>query len=193
MAYGDFGRTTELEAINLCLGTIGEQPVSAVPTSGVSKASLARDLVYEMSRDLQLEGLQCNTETKYLLELDEDSYATLPSNCLNVDTYWLSDNHKVERAGKLYDTIEQTFVLTEDVYVNMTLFLGWTDLPQHVRRYAGVMAARAFQKRFVASGETHRFTEEDELKAKRQFQRKEMNNTDVSLFDNPYLNRGTRR
>lgn len=193
MAYGDFGKTTELEAINLCLGAIGEQPINAVPTSGTSKATIARDLVYEQSRDVQLEGLQCNTENKYLIELDEDSYATLPSNTLNVDTSYLYQNHLVERAGKLYDTKEQTFVLTDDVYVDLILFLEWTDLPQHVRRYAGIQAARLFQKRYISDEKAHRFTEEDELKAKRQFQRKEMNNTDVSIFDNPYLNRGVRR
>lgn len=193
MAYGDFGRTTELEAINLCLGTIGEQPINAVPTSGTSKASIARDLIYETSRDIQLEGLQCNTETNFEIELDEDSYATLPANCLNVDTQFLYQNHLVERAGKLYDTENHTFVLDDNVFVTMFLFLEWTDLPEHVRRYAGVVAARLFQKRYVSDPANHRFTEDDELKAKRQFQRKEMNNTDVTIFDNPYLNRGVRR
>jgi len=269
MAYGDYGRSTELEAVNICLGVIGEQPVDSVPESGISKATLARDILYELSREVQLEGLACNTDTEYELTPNatistltgvsisnadpsvltkvenaktiDDNLAigdgvivnsgtnsipgtyvvvsivpnvsvtldgqaadgactdgnityydvgeiTLPATALNVDPSYLYDNRFVERSGKLYDTVDQTFTITKNIKVDIIWFLEWTDLPEHVRRYILIRAARVFQKRFLADENLHRFTIEDEQTAKRQFSRKELNIADCSILDNVNVN-----
>jgi hypothetical protein len=94
----------------------------------------------------------------------------------------------VERNSKLYDTEDHTFTLTKNVFVDITYFLTWTELPEHVRRYITIMGARIFQKRFLGDGEIEKFTEDDEFKVKRQFIRKESNIADCSIFDNPYIN-----
>lgn len=188
MAYGDYGKTTELEAVNICLGVVGEQPVSAIG-SGVSKSTIARDIIYELSREIQSKGLLCNSDIEYELTPDEeDSYITLPANTLDVDPTYLSDNRYIERTGKLYDTEDQTFVITKNVKVDIIWFLTWTDLPEHVRRYITIKAARIFQKRYLADEALHRFTEQDELEAKSNFERKELNNADFSLLDNTRVN-----
>lgn len=188
MAYGDYGKATELEAVNICLAVIGEQPVNTIPSSGVSKATLARDLIYEYSRDVQLEGLLCNTDTELELVRDGSNEIVLPNNCLDVDPVYASDNRYVERNGKLYDTEDKTFTLTKDVTVNIVYFLTWDELPQHVRRFIGIKAARRFQTRYLGDESLHRFTEEDELRTKAQFERKELNNRDFSVLDNSRIN-----
>jgi len=188
MAYGDFGRSTELEAVNICLSIIGEQPVDSVPESGISKATLARDILYELSREVQLEGLACNTDTEYELTPNVDNEITLPATTISIDPSHLYNNRYVERTGKLYDTKNQTFTITENIKVDIIWFLEWLDLPEHVRRYTLIRAARVFQKRFLADENLHRFTEEDEIAARHQFSRKELRITNFSILDNANVN-----
>lgn len=310
MAYGDYGKTTELEAVNTCLGVVGEQPVNEIPDSGLSKATLARDNIYELSRETQEEGLACNRDTEYELTpntqagiratatfttsgipvngetitlngqvfeitegediagtsdyavdctagMDQATFETaltaalvlaaaddvlgftysgwvnhvitftanddhkgysgnllalsdtctngvvsaalftggvdgtrivLPATAISVDPSYLYDNRYIERANMLYDTVDQTFTITKNVKVDIIWFLEWTDLPEHVRRYITIRAARVFQKRYLADDNLHRFSEDDELTAKRQFMRKELNIADFSILDNLNFN-----
>ena len=186
MAYGDYGKTTELEAVNICLGVIGEQPVSAIG-EGVSKSTIARDVIYELSREIQTKQLACNTEYEFKLEVSEGEIA-LPATAIVVDPSYLSDNRYVERNGKLYDTKDNTYTITKDVYVDITYFLAWANLPEHVRRYISIRAARVFQKRYLSDEGLHRFTQDDEYLAKSEFERTELNTVDFSILDNTRVN-----
>jgi len=188
MAYGDYGKTTELEAVNICLSTIGEQPVNSIPESGVNKATMARDMLYEKSRELQEEGLACNKEVEVELSLNGDNQIVLPINCISVDPTYGDDNDFVERNGKLYDRENHTYTFTKNVYVDIVYFLQWTDLPEHVRRYITISTARIFQKRVLGNETIDKFSIEDEYKAKSQFIRKELNIEDMSLLDNLNVN-----
>ncbi len=187
MAYGDYGKTTELEAVNICLGVIGEQPVSAIG-SGVSKATIARDVIYELSREVQTKQLACNTEYNYTLSPDVDDLIALPATAIVVDPTYNSDNRYIERDGSLYDREDNTYEIFKDVNVDITYFLAWTNLPEHVRRYVGIRAARVFQKRYLADESLHRFNSDDELQAKAEFERIELNTEDFSILDNMRLN-----
>lgn len=187
MAYGDYGKTTELEAVNICLGVIGEQPVSAIG-SGVSKSTIARDIIYEISREVQSQQLACNTEYEYKLEADVDDLIALPATAIVVDPSYQSDNRYVERDGSLYDTEDNCYEIYKDVYVDITYFLAWTKLPEHVRRYITIKAARVFQKRYLSDESLHRFTEYDELQAKAKFESIELNTRDFSILDNTRVN-----
>jgi hypothetical protein len=188
MAYGDYGRTTELEAVNTCLEAIGEQPVNSVPVTGVSKASLARDLIYKISRQVQNLGLNCNTEEDYELSPNQDNEIVLPNNCIDVDPDYLTDNRYVERNGKLYDREDHTYTITKSIRVTITFFLTWTELPEHVRSYITIMAARIFQARYLSDEGLHLFTEADEYAARSLFVKKELKNADVSILDNTRVN-----
>ena len=69
---------SELEAVNLMLEVIGEQPVNSIE-SGVSLANQAQRLLHETSREVQTIGLNCNTESEYQLSLDGDSKVPVAS------------------------------------------------------------------------------------------------------------------
>jgi len=187
MAYGAYGKTTELEAVNICLGVIGEQRVSAIPEDGISKAIIARDLIYEISRQEQSKGLECNKDVNWELAVADDEIA-VPATAISVDPHYLCDNKYVERNSKLYDRVDQTFTITSSVYVDIIWFLAWTVLPEHVRRYITIKAARVFQKRYLSDDSSHKFSEQDELEAKNEFERKELNIADFSILDNSCVN-----
>jgi len=165
-----------------------------VPTSGLSKATLARDELWKINREVQSMGLQSNKEEDYTLTYDSGTgEIALPANTLSADPIYFEDNRYVERAGKIYDTEDHTFVISKDLHVEIVFFLPFDELPQVTRNYIMVRAARKFVKKFSGEVKLERFTSQDELEAKVAFQRQELNDADLSILDNIYINRGVLR
>jgi phospholipid N-methyltransferase len=176
--------TSELEAINFLLQSIGEHSVSSVPDSGVSEAYIARTILHGVSREVQLKSLACNTDYDYPLIPDGDGNIILPDNVLSVDSMYQNEN-LVERARKLYDQDNRTFTHTVTRKVEIVWFLPWTDLPEHVRLYILVGATQRFQGQVVGATELVSFTESDIRKIKAEFMRREMLNRDVNVLRGP--------
>lgn len=181
MAYAPM---TELEAVNKMLKAIGEQPVNAIPTTGISEASLARDKLHEVSRSIQEKGLNCNTEYEFPLAASETGEVVVPTNALNVDPSDISKNY-VRRGNRLYDLDDHTFIIGETIDVDIVFFLPWTDLPSHVRTFIAIRAVRQFQADIVGSRELDGFTQRDERMAEADFDRREIKNKDLGMLDNP--------
>lgn len=175
--------TTELDAVNTILKGIGEQPVNNLTTSGISEASLARDKLREISRAIQSKGLHCNSEEEFPLTPDSLGFVTVPGNTLSVDPSDITKDY-VRRGDKLYDRENHTFTINELVLVDIVFFLPFEDLPEHVRRYITISAARIFQAETVGSTTLYNMSEKDEVEAKIEFGRKEMRNRDKTMFDN---------
>lgn len=175
--------TTELEAVNIILQGIGEQPVNTLPAEGISEASQAHNTLLQQNRMVQSEGLHCNTEYNYTLTPNTDDNIVLPGDCLEIDASDPTFDY-VWRDGKLYDKDNSTFTIDEDVDVDIVFCLPFTDLPEHVRTYITIKAARIFQKNVIGSGELHGFTQEDEGYARAKVNRHELNHSDISMLQN---------
>ena len=173
---------TELEAVNDMLRTIGEQPVSTLVTSGLSEATIAYDVLQTVSREVQSRGLHCNSEEHYPLTKDVDGYINIPANALKVDGFYTYDDI-VMRGSKLYDRYNHTFVFTEDKEVNIVFFLPFTDLPQTVRQYIYIKAARRLQAQLIGSTTLDGFTKEDEQKAWVTLFEEEFMSADASITE----------
>lgn len=184
--------TTELEAVNLMLVSIGEQPVNTLEQPGVSEVSIARDILHQVSRQVQALGLRCNSESNYRLPVDVDGYIILPSNTLSVDA---SDPTMdvVQRGNKLYDRKNHTYKFTQGVEVDIVFFLPFEELPQVVRDYIAIRAARVFQAKTVGSESLHAFTAEDEHKAYLALVAAEIDSGDYNIFNNSDIQRMLQR
>ena len=178
--------TTELEAVNMLLKSIGELPVNTLPTEGVSDASIAQDTLHQVSREVQGLGLKCNTDYEYAITPDVDDYINIPTNALRVTPHYRTDDYAV-RGRKLYDRENQTFEFDDTVYVDMVSFLEWTDLPEHVRRYIYIKASRRFQSQSVGSPVLHQFSEQDEYEARADLVRWELNKADSTMLETPFI------
>lgn len=160
---------TELESVNLMLTTIGESPVSTLNVTGDLNVSVARQMLYDVSREVQTHGWYFNTESNYPLVRDVDSYITVPTNTLSVDlALELSYLDVVLRGTRLYDKENHTYVFDKDVEVDLVLFLEWDLMPQAARQYITIVAARRFQRRLLGDDFTDSVTAEEELRAKAQ-------------------------
>jgi len=155
--------TTELEAVNVMLGTIGEMPVNSLDISTVSEVSIASNMLYEVSRELQTIGHSFNEEFDYPLALSEGEIP-LPINCLKVVVTGESD-YIIRRGNRLYNRTDHTYVFTAGVDCTIVFFLPFTDLPQSARNYITLRAARKFQMRILGSEAIEKFTEIDEQQA----------------------------
>jgi hypothetical protein len=175
---------TELDAVNLCLEQIGEQPVNTIPTSGLSDAVVAQNVVHRVSRRVQGMGLHCNTDEDYPLVPDINGNIAIPVNALSVDPSDASQDY-TWRAGKLYDRRNQTSVFTQTVKVDIIWFFPFGDLPDHVRDYVAVVAAQEFQKHVVGSESLMGMSQEDVARIRTEFMRKEVFDTDATMLDSP--------
>jgi len=155
--------TTELEAVNVCLANIGESPVSAITGNITVDAALARDLLRQVTREVQTHGFYWNTELNYKLIPNTADNLALPANVLSVDTTGDDKNKDLVARGRiLYDRVKHTYTFSEPVYVDIVVALGFEELPEIARRYIAVRAARIYQERVMGNSSISNFNTSDE-------------------------------
>jgi len=180
--------TTKLEAVNTMLTSIGEQPIQNMnDLAGLSDASIAEQILDNVSRAIQSRGWIFNTDLDVQMPVDQYGEITLSPDILRVDTTSRlrdGDTDIVERGRKLYDRQKQTFIFTGKVTVHQIKLLVFEDLPEPARRYISIRASRIFHDRVVGSGELHRFYQEDEMNAWQALLEYEGDVADYNIFDN---------
>ena len=167
--------TTELEAVNLMLDSIGESPISSLENSAVVDAVKAKAVLSEISRAVQKKGWHFNTEKEFeLVPTVFEKEIFVPSNVLRIDTVYPDDGIDVVHRGKrLYDRRKHTFKFDKSVKVDMVVLLPFDELPEAARYYIAVRAARVFQARTVGSESLWQFTEVDERDARADLKKAE--------------------
>ncbi len=177
--------TSKLEAINVMLTSIGESPVNTITSSTTTDVTIAVQILDNVSREIQSVGWHFNTDVNYKLAKNTSNEIVLPSNCLRVDnTHQDADLDLVERNRKLWDRENHTYTITQDVKVNITWLLEFTEIPETARRYITIRAARIFQDRMLASETLHKFHQVDEIQALAALKEHEGDTRDHSIFDN---------
>ena len=180
----EYTPTSELEAINIMLSIIGEQPVNTL--EGIyTEAYLARTALHNTSRAVQKIGFHCNSEEDYPLNPTIAGFYMVPTNCLKInpsqrglDIVW--------RGTRLYDREDHTYVFTTtSMDVDLTFFLPFTDLPEAIRFYITIRAARRFAEDTIGSTDIVNFTEDDEQKALVAMLADEADMDDETLLYNP--------
>jgi len=157
--------TTELEAVNQLLSVIGESPVNSLDESQSQAVLIAKDEIKRVSRNVQAEGLNFNTEERKLMP-DEEKHIYLPQGTLVAEP--VDDTlNIVWREGQLYDRDENTVEFDGSVWMRLVYGFDFESLPEHVRQYVVIRAGRIFHDRMVGSELLHQFTLQDELEARK--------------------------
>jgi|TARA_R100001230_G_C5623333_1_gene132402 hypothetical protein len=182
--------TTELEAINTMLTSIGEQPIqNKDDLAGLTDASIAEQILNNVSRAVQSRGWIFNTDLDQVMKPNDKGIIPLDDKILRIDTTSNLRNSTtdiVERGRQLYDRKRNTPVFEDDaeVKVDVIRLLNFTDLPEPARRYITIRAARIFHDRVVGSSELHTFYQQDELQAWSVLIEYEGDVSDYNIFDN---------
>ena len=180
---------TDIQAVNMMLTTIGEQPIKNLnDNAGLQDASIAQDILHSTSRQVQSKGWIFNTDLQVTKTQNGKGKFVVEPNILRVDSTSKKRSTTediVERAGFLYDRENNTDVFASDatVVVDEITFLPFNSLPEVARRYIAVKAARIFHDRIVGSGELHRFFQEDELTAWAELLEYQSEVGDFNIFD----------
>lgn len=182
-----FAPTTELEAVNRILASIGQSPVNALSASGVPDVTDAIAMLRETVRDLESAGWSWNTDRNYTLSPQTSGFIKVPTGVLEVDAEDASATIVVRReptSGELclYDADNHTFVFTEDVDVAIVWGFPFDDIPQAARTYATISAARKFQAQKVSSPTLDNYNDGDEQRAWNLLMRTERRTRDTNSF-----------
>ena len=175
--------TTELEAVNVCLANIGESPVSTITGDVTVDAALARDLLRQITREVQAHGFYWNTEIGYRLLPNTEGNIVLPANILSIDT--VQDDRRrdlVARGRLLYDRVNHTYKFKKSVIVDMTVALNFEELPEMGRRLITIRSARMYQERILGSGDISAFNSSDEEIAKAALMAESMSIEDNNML-----------
>jgi hypothetical protein len=186
-------RTTELTAVNVMLSLMGNSPINSLATPYGADVAQARTLLSEVSIDVQSEGFNFNTEDDYTLYRDANGKIPVASNILSIDTKTDWAVNSVFRNGFLYDKKNHTDVYDHDVVCEITWMFAFDELPETVRRYIMICAARKLQVRFLGSQEQEAFTKADETRARVRMLVEQGNTADVNILNDPDLAFMTRR
>lgn len=162
--------SSELEAVNFMLDTIGEAPVGSIEGSGLVDVKIAVNTLAMVSRQVQVEGWAFNTDFNYRLAKDTLGNIPLPPSLMRFRLSNQSPNNfttaPVIRGLKLYDRQNHTLIFTTDVYGDVVWLLPFADIPQAARNYIMVKAARMFQDKVLGNDALHAFNADDEAMAR---------------------------
>jgi hypothetical protein len=164
------GKTTELEAVNIMLETIGESPINSLQDLLPVDATIARSILLETSKAEQSRGWNFNKETDFPLTPDsQTNEINIPVNFIFIDIEGLDT---AIRGTKLYNSERHDFTFPQKTYkATVIQLLEFDEMPEQARRYIAIKAARTFQTRAIGSETLHSFSEIEEYKARAELLR----------------------
>ena len=181
-------RTTELEAVNTMLSTIGEAPVNSLTGSLPTDASMAKNILNEVNREVQSSGWKFNTSYKATLSRNTDNKIVVASDVMHIELNPLLEskqsNDPVIRGAFLYNLAKETFVFEKN-FENVTIvsLLDFEIIPEQARRYIAIRASRIFHDRTLGANAIHRFSRQDELVALSILKQAEASVADHNIFN----------
>lgn len=191
--------TTELEAVNRILASIGQSPVNTLTVSGIPDVVDAVQALRDTLLDLETAGWSWNVDRNYNLSPQTDGTIPIPTGALEVDPEDMNGNIVVRRNPatgtlSLYDADTQSFTFSQSVPVRIVWAFPFDDVPQAARTYVAIAAGRKFQADRVSSPVLDRFNEQDEARAWALLLRIERRTRDTNSFrNNPAAQRMLRR
>ena len=176
--------TTELEAVNTMLTTIGELPINTLVGSLPYDAKMAQTILKEINKDVQSEGWHFNTEIDVVLTRDASNHVALSSNVLRVDTniYQHPSIDAVQIGSKLYDRQNHKYEFDEDLTCIVVYFRTFEEIPEPARRYVMIKSARIFVDRLVGDEGLRSYTQQDEIRARAILMETDFSNADHNIL-----------
>jgi len=185
-------RTTELEAVNTILSTIGEAPLSTLTGSLPVDGTTAKNILNEISREVQSAGWHFNSHYKVDLTRDSNNKVPVGTDVLRVELntkYDKSSYDVVQRDSYLYNLAKNSETFDQDFTDNTIVYLlDFSKLPEQARRYITIRAARVFHDRTLGANTIHKFSSEDEARSLAVMRQAEAHTADHSIFESYLTN-----
>lgn len=182
--------TTDLEAVNVMLGTIGEAPINSLVGTLPADVSTAVAILKEVRRKVLALGWWFNKDYEVQSTLDGSNNIVLATNVLRAElAYANPDIILVQRGVRLYNAKTQTYVFTQAPKLTLTLLLDWVELPEQARQYIMHRAARIFQARTIGAPELEQSAGRDEIMALAELKSADADAANHNIFNSYRMNR----
>ena len=190
MAQISYGVSTELDAVNSILMSVGETPVNTLTVQS-PEVAIAQKTLRQVCREIQAEGWSYNTENQYPIDLDTNNQCIIPNNVLQLDLNIFEhgkDYDIVRRSDngvmKVYDKKNHSFTFENcsKLYFDIIWMLDFEDLPQAFKDYITIRASRIASNRMVNSQPSAKLLEADEAAARALAVEYEMKQSDHNIF-----------
>ena len=170
MAQISYGVSTELDAVNSILMSVGETPVNTLTVQS-PEVAIAQKTLRQVCHEIQAEGWSYNTENQYPIDLDTNNQCIIPNNVLQLDLNIFEhgkDYDVVRRSDngvmKVYDKKNHSFTFENcsKLYFDIIWMLDFEDLPQPFKDYVAQKASRVASNRMVNNPQAAKLMESDE-------------------------------
>ncbi len=161
------GRTTLLEAVNIVLMNIGEQPVSTLENQQVLEARTAEATILEMHKEGQTRGWSWNSEREYPFTRSSGGEIVLPANVISwqPDPYEFQHRYQL-RGQRVYDKESRSYQIpVAQLKADVVWLLPWDECPEAYNRWSLIRAARVFSARTIGDVSGVQYTLADEQQA----------------------------
>ena len=177
--------STELDAVNQILSSVGQAPVTTLDLQNPEVAIILTTL-REVNKQVQSEGWLFNQERHYVLKPDSTSEEILyPTNALQIDTnvnQHRDDYDVVRRGKKLYDRLNHTYKFKKDLEVDITWFFEFEDVPPAIQNYITARAARMSAIKTVGEAQLAGLLQEQELVTRAAAVEYDCNQAEYTMF-----------
>ena len=187
MATPAYATSSELDAVNSILMTVGESPVNTLNTQS-PEVAIAQNTLREVAREVLAEGWVFNSEYEIKFTVDQNDQVPLSDAVLQVDAsrfYHLDTYNVIRKEGKLYDRYEHrnTFPDESIMYLDVIWMYAFEDIPQSFRDYITTKASRIASMRMVSDLEIAKGLENDEVVARASAIEYDTRQADYNVFN----------
>ncbi len=187
MATPAYATSSELDAVNSILMTVGESPVNTLNTQS-PEVAIAQNTLREVAREVLAEGWVFNSEYEVKFTVDQNDQVPLSDAVLQVDAsrfYHLDTYNVIRKEGKLYDRYEHrnTFPDESIMYLDVIWMYAFEDIPQSFRDYITTKASRIASMRMVSDLEIAKGLEQDEIVARASAIEYDTRQADYNVFN----------
>ena len=190
-SYPTYAVSTELDAVNQILSSVGQAPVTTLDQQN-PEVAIALNTLREANKQVQAEGWTFNTEHHYEMTGDANTFEiAYPTNALQIDTtrsQHFDDYDTVRRGGKLYDRHKHTFLWKNDdgtaktIQVDVIWYFDFTEVPIAVQQYITARACVMSALKMVGDSELVQLLQQQEINTRAAALEYETQQGDFSMF-----------
>ena len=182
MPFPTYAVSTELDAVNQILSSVGQAPVTTLNLQN-PEVAIPFNTLKEVSKEVQLEGWSFNVERKVKLSPSNEQIR-FPTNVLYYDSneYHKGEFDLVRRNGVVYDRRNHTDKFTKNIYMDITWYWDFQDLPPAIQAYITARAARICAVKMISDANLQAMLEEQERMTRAFAIEQDCNQADYSMF-----------
>ena len=184
MTFPTYAVSTELDAVNQILSSVGQAPVTTLDLQN-PEVAIVTNTLREVNRMVQADGWIFNTEKGITLTPDSSTKKiVLPLDILQVDC---NDKSRgtldiVRRNGAIYDRKNHTDVFDGPLTVDVIYLFDFTDVPPAIQTYITARTARMCTVKMVGDSALNRLLAEQEITTRASALEYECTQGDYSMF-----------